>query len=88
MTLGERIYRLRNRREWTQKELGTHAGIHSNTVARLERDEIPKPSGDLIVKLAKALEVSTDYLLLGQSEDAPSQRSFPHTRSLWKSIRV
>ena len=88
MTLGKRIVRLRNLRQWTQKGLGEKAGIHPNTVARLERDEIPKPSGELIVKLAKALEVSTDDLLLGQSEDEPNHRSIPHTRYAWEAARV
>ena len=63
MTLGERIWLLRRRRKLTQREVATAAELNLNTYARLERDEIKDLSGQRIVLLAKALQVSTDVLL-------------------------
>jgi len=63
MTLGERVLVLRRRRKLTQAALGKAAGIDGNTIARLERDEVSDLAGSRIVRLAKALRVSTDVLL-------------------------
>lgn len=38
---GKEIRALRTARGWTQQELGDELGIHQNTVARLERGELP-----------------------------------------------
>lgn len=72
MTLGERIHLLRRRLGWTQRELGAAAQINTNTIARIERGEIADPSGQLILRLARALETSTDYLL-GRCDDDPGE---------------
>ena len=72
MTLGEKIHLLRRRLRWTQRELGQAAQINANTIARLERGEITDPSGQMILRLARALETSTDYLL-GRCDDEPSE---------------
>jgi transcriptional regulator with XRE-family HTH domain len=71
MTLGEKIHLLRRRHKWTQRELGEAAEINTNTVARLERDEIADPGSLLMLRLARALETSVDYLL-GRTDDDPS----------------
>jgi transcriptional regulator with XRE-family HTH domain len=71
MTLGEKIHLLRRRLRWTQRELGQAAEINTNTVARLERDEIPDPGSRLMLRLARALGTSVDYLL-GRTDDEPS----------------
>jgi transcriptional regulator with XRE-family HTH domain len=72
LTLGEKILVLRRRRGWSQRQLGEAAQINPNTIARLERDEIPDPGGRLILRLARALQTSTDYLL-GRCDDDPSE---------------
>ena len=71
MTLGEKVHLLRRRRNLTQQDLGQAAQIHVNTIARIERDEIRDPGGQMILRLARALETSTDYLL-GRTEDDTS----------------
>lgn len=38
---GTEIRALRIARGWTQQDLGNELGIHQNTVARLERGELP-----------------------------------------------
>ena len=43
----------------TQQELADKAGIHSNTYAKIERDE-QEPSFDTIKRLAKALKLKLE----------------------------
>ena len=83
MTLGEKIHLLRRRLKWTQRELGQAAQINANTIARLERGEITDPSGQIILRLARALETSTDYLL-GRCEDEPRKLWPPGTATAWR----
>jgi transcriptional regulator with XRE-family HTH domain len=63
VTLGERILVFRHRLKLSQSMLATATGLNKNTIARLERGEIIDVSGAHIVRLAKALQVSTDVLL-------------------------
>ena len=76
MTLGEKIHLLRRRLRWTQKQLGERAQMSANTIARLERGEIQDPGGQILLRLARVLETSTDFLL-GRSDDP--------TNGLWPS---
>jgi transcriptional regulator with XRE-family HTH domain len=63
MTLGERILVLRHRLRLSQSMLARATGMNKNTIARVERGEIIDVSGANIVRLARALQVSTDVLL-------------------------
>lgn len=67
MPLGERIKALRKEHGWSQAELGERIGTDSQRVSRYENERIT-PSIDAIIRLATALDVSIDYLLL---EGAP-----------------
>ena len=46
----------------SQEELADTVGMHTNTIARWERNEV-MPRGNSLKKLAQALRVSTAYLL-------------------------
>jgi transcriptional regulator with XRE-family HTH domain len=72
LTFGEKILVLRHRRGWSQRKLGEEAQINPNTIARLERDEIKDPGSQLLVRLARTLQTSIDYLL-GLRDDDPSE---------------
>ncbi|HTU36678.1 MAG TPA: RstR family transcriptional repressor [Acidimicrobiales bacterium] len=63
MALGERIREVRKERGWSQAELGEKVGTDSQHISRYENGRIT-PSVDALVRLAAALDVSTDYLLL------------------------
>ena len=63
MTLGERILILRRRVGMSQSTLGRTAGLDTNTIARLEQGRVRDLSGESIVRVARALRVSTDVLL-------------------------
>ena len=80
LSFGERIVLLRRRQGMTQRTLGEEAGIHPNTIARLERGKLTDLPGKAVARLAQALGTTTDYLL-GLSEqdepDAPSSSAPP-----------
>ena len=60
--LSERIYELRMSFGWTQVQLAQKLGVTKQTVSNWENDNI-QPSIDMLVKLSKIFNVSTDYLL-------------------------
>lgn len=62
---GERVDRLRARRKWTLRQLAGAAGLPLSTLYRVVR-EGQHPKGSHASQLAKALDVSTDYLLTGR----------------------
>jgi transcriptional regulator with XRE-family HTH domain len=63
MTLGERILILRRRTKMSQSTLARLAALDTNTIARLEQGRVRDLSGESIVRVARALGVSTDVLL-------------------------
>ena len=67
MSFGEKLKKLRKEKGWSQDELASHAEIDGRQVSRYENDRV-MPSVDVIIKMAKAYDVSIDYLLV---EDAP-----------------
>lgn len=67
MVLGQRIKQLRKEAGWSQGELGERIGTDSQRVSRYENGRIT-PSVDALVRIAEALDVSIDYLLI---DDAP-----------------
>jgi len=62
MKIGSTITQLRKERGLSREELGTNAGTSGAVIGRYERDEIT-PSVEIANKIAKALDVSLDYLV-------------------------
>ena len=62
MTLGEHINTLRKRMQLSQGELGKICNTSGDLIGKYERDET-KPSIEVVIKIAAALEVSIDYLV-------------------------
>ena len=60
--LSKRIYELRIAFGWTQVQLAQKLVVTKQTVSNWENDNI-QPSIDMLVKLSKIFNVSTDYLL-------------------------
>ena len=60
--LSKRIYELRLSFGWTQVQLSQKLGVTKQTVSNWENDNI-QPSIDMLVKISKTFNVSTDYLL-------------------------
>lgn len=60
--LSKRINELRTSWGWTQVQLAQKLGVTKQTVSNWENDNI-QPSIDMLVKISKIFNVSTDYLL-------------------------
>jgi len=61
--IGKNIKKLRKQKGLSQDRLSKLADISYNTGVKLEAGSITNPSIDTLQKLAKALNVSVDYLL-------------------------
>jgi transcriptional regulator with XRE-family HTH domain len=61
MSFGARIIEIRKEKGMSQDQLAKALGATPTTVGRYERDEV-KPSIEMAVKIAEALDVSLDYL--------------------------
>ena len=64
--LGERIGGLRRAQGLSQAELAQKLGISASTMGMYEQNR-REPSVQMLVALARELEVSTDFLLTGRS---------------------
>ena len=62
-TLGEIIDDLRTKMGWIKLKLSQTTGIPQSQLSRIESGKIMHISSDLLIKLAKAFNVSTDYIL-------------------------
>ena len=60
--LGQRINELRTSFGWSQVELAKRLQVAKQTVSNWENENI-QPSIDMLVRLARQFNVSTDYLL-------------------------
>lgn len=67
MSLGEKLKALRREKGWSQDEFAFHAQVDGRQVSRYENDRV-MPSVEVVIKMAKAYNVSLDYLLI---DDAP-----------------
>ncbi|GEM53742.1 hypothetical protein EB1_35320 [Empedobacter brevis NBRC 14943 = ATCC 43319] len=61
MLFGERLLYTRKKLKISQEELAKKIGVHAPIIGRYEREEV-KPSIEMAVKIAQALEVSLDFL--------------------------
>lgn len=68
-TLGERIKRARKILNLTQEQLGEMTDVTSAYIGQIERDE-RTPSLKRLKKIAKQLEVSVEYLVVGSKSPA------------------
>jgi len=69
ITTGDRIKHLREKRGLSSRELSRIAGINNATISEVEGGKIKNPSVQNLVKIALALGVSLDFLVLGESLD-------------------
>lgn len=67
MSFGQRAALVRKQRNLTQKEVGEILGVVADIVSKYERDQMV-PSIEVAAKFSKALNVSLDYLILGEAD--------------------
>lgn len=77
--LGRRLKSLRESRGWTQKEAAEKIGVHFNTVARIEREEID-PTASFVVAAARAFGVDCTVLLGPDASPPPASPHRPRGR--------
>lgn len=65
----EKLVRLRKERGWSQTDLGQHAGVHITHLSRLENGK-SQPSVEMLWKIAKIFNVSMDYFMDEQADEA------------------
>lgn len=68
MTVGERIFHLLEQKNMKQKELSELTGISTTSISNW-RKRNTNPAADKILIIAKALNVSPEYLLSGITEE-------------------
>lgn len=69
-TLGQRVRELRLRRGLSQEDLARRVGVRQKQISSYERD-VNVPSGEIFIALARAFEVSLDYLAQLSPHSAP-----------------
>ncbi|MBE6762046.1 MAG: helix-turn-helix transcriptional regulator [Ruminococcaceae bacterium] len=74
--LSKKIYELRLSFGWTQVQLSQKLGVTKQTVSNWENDNI-QPSIDMLIKLSKIFNVSTDYILGLTSENVINVDGLP-----------
>lgn len=60
--LGQRVSELRSAAGWSQVELAKKLSVAKQTISNWENDNI-QPSIEMLIRLARLFNVSTDYLL-------------------------
>jgi transcriptional regulator with XRE-family HTH domain len=71
-TIGQRIVQTREHKGWTQRHLATVTGIPVPTLNRIERG-LQSVFAERMVTLARALDVSVDFLLGLVDDPAPKR---------------
>ncbi len=66
MTFGERLKSLRQSLGWTQDKLAQEAKTSKSFLSEVENDKT-NISGDSLLRIANALNVSLDYLMKGET---------------------
>lgn len=62
LTIGDRIKRARENKQFSQKKLGSLINISPSTLSRYEQNRVKGIDTNIISKIANALGVSLDYL--------------------------
>ena len=76
--IAERMAEIISDRKMTQKDLAFLSGVTESAISHyLKGDRIPR--GATLIKIAKALDTTTDYLL-GQDEKSGIQKDFDDAR--------
>lgn len=72
-SLGKRIKALRADRGVSQKDLARLVDTAQSHLSEIEADGVPRVSGDLLARIASALNTTTDYLLLLTDDPQPER---------------
>lgn len=79
-SISDRLRRLLDDKGWSQQTLCKRAGVHHQHIYKVVSGETADPRASTIKRLAKALDVSTDYLL--DLIDEPQPENWKEARKL------
>jgi transcriptional regulator with XRE-family HTH domain len=65
-----RMKEIRKEKGWKQVDLADKAGIDKNMISYYENEKYV-PSADALIKIAEALDISIDYLLIEEIQKRP-----------------
>lgn len=71
--IGDRVRQLRHGKGWTLDQLASQADVSKGFVSGVENGH-NQPSGKVLLKLARALGASVDFLVQGIGEDQSGER--------------
>lgn len=70
----QRLRELRKQKKLSQMELAKIVGLHYTHIGRYERGVSAKPSADKLKRMADALDVTSDYLIEGATDEVAKAR--------------
>ncbi len=73
MSFGERLKQEREKMQLSKVALGKLVNVHYSQIGRYERNQA-SPSADMLKKLANELNVTTDYLMNGTSNEMAEEK--------------
>jgi len=59
------LVKLREEKGWSREKLAVESGVSYNTIVKIEYGSIKNPKIETVIKLAGALGVSIDKLIVG-----------------------
>jgi transcriptional regulator with XRE-family HTH domain len=72
--IGARIKAARLKKDMVQEDLAEAVGVRGLTISRLELGKVDSPKTSTLAAIARVLDVSTDWLLNGPSEETRLER--------------
>jgi transcriptional regulator with XRE-family HTH domain len=83
MKLGDRIRKLRDRRELTQGQLAQSSSVSQGYLSQLENGEVKNPSAAVLLRVAQAMNVDPDDLF--EAAGYPTVRTLRETYERYES---
>ena len=89
MTLGEKIYKLRNERNMTQEQLAEKLGVTRQSISKWEGDLV-KPEIEKLKAMAKLFEVSLDDLISDEAAETKTTKEdrFERNVTIYKFVSI
>ncbi len=85
MSFADKLRHLRKERGWTQDKLAEKLGVHGRQIGKYELG-IVVPGAETLVKIAKVLNVSIDYLLLDEETNPVNEINDPELLRLFSVV--
>jgi len=75
-TFGARLKATRTKARLNQEALALRVGSSKGYISELETNPDIRPSADLVMKLAEAVETTVEFLMRGEAEKIPQDAAF------------